>query len=125
MIQTKYIDKKQVNNWDQNILVLMMFLVGFLNSTIYLNYMGYSGISRLLLLLLYVLLALLTLLTIINTFYKKGNIRFLSIHYWILLFASVLFKFFLLFIQFPSSFLPGNSNFMLLLELGSNFLLLS
>src|SRR5699024_11701311 len=63
-------------------------------------------------------------ITILNHLYKKKKYLFSMFPYWLVLTLAVLIKIFILFIQFPHLFLPGNSYFSLVVEYTSRFLLI-
>lgn len=109
-------------NGYQPIVVLLMFLVGMLNSNPYFNFMGYNNLTKFLLFTFYVLIAFMFLITIFDYLYnkKKFSLTNSTFPYLVVLIFAIVLKYFVLFIQFPSSFLPGEVNSINLLTHISN-----
>lgn len=118
------IEFKNNNYGYQKIIVLLMFIVGLLNSSIYFSFMGVNVLNVFLLLLFYSLIGFMCFIILLNYLYKrKGKIVY-SFPYWLILTIAVMLKFIILFIQFPLSFLPGEDNFNLFISMISILLLM-
>lgn len=110
MCNVKSIDSEKKITGYSKVLITMLFIIGFLNSKPYFDFMGYSLFPQLLMLVIYFTTLFLLFLTVMNIMFKRKN-YILSSKYWLVLALALLFKYFLLFVQFPSSFLPGHENF--------------
>lgn len=104
-------------------IVLITFIVGFLNSEPYLEFMGYHRVNQALYLSLYLLLIIMLMFSVINTLYKTRKVKFES-PYWVLLAFALLLKFLLLFLQFPSTFMPGGNNFSMVITFSVDIILI-
>jgi len=122
--QLDTIDYPKKHQGYQYLIVLLMFIVGLLNANPYFIYMGLDILNQIIIALFYILLSLLVGITILNHLYKKKKYLFSMFPYWLVLTLAVLIKIFILFIQFPHLFLPGNSYFSLVVEYTSRFLLI-
>lgn len=105
----KYNDDKKINIYTK-VTISILFLIGFLNSKPYIDFMGYSSFSQSLLFIFFIITILMTFITIINMAFKRDEIK-LSSKYWVILAIALVIKYIFLFIQFPSTFLPGRPNF--------------
>lgn len=124
MIQYSNININRENHGYQRIIVMLMFIVGLLNSNIYFDFMGLNTFTSVLSILFYGLLGFMCFIVILSYFYKKNLSIFQQFPYLLILFIAVLFKSFILFIQLPSSILPGGSNFDLLITILINLFLI-
>lgn len=108
----------------QKTVVLLMFFIGALNASRYFEYMGLDIINKGILFAFYSILVLMFMIIVISYLYRKEIYAYSAFHYWGVLFISIGIKFFILFIQFPSSFLPEGENFSIFITLSRNFLLI-
>lgn len=118
------IDSKKINHGYQKIIVILMLVLGLLNSSDYFNFMGVSILNKILSLLFYSLLSFMIFIIISSYLYKKKGSGVSSYPYWLILFIAVILKSIILIIQNPMSILPGGSNFSLLITIMSCLLLL-
>lgn len=107
----------------QKIVILIVFIAGLLNSQQYMIFMGLEVLSYGLTLLFYGLLGVMVIIMILNSLYNK-KFPLLRLKYCLLLVLGVIVKFIILYIQFPSLFLPGGIYFSEALIFGSNFMIM-
>lgn len=91
--------------------ILLLFVVGAMNSIDYLNFMGLGILSTLLTYSLYLLLIITATLLIMELMLGSKTISLNFLSYWIILIIGIMFKLMILFLQFPTSMLPGGFNF--------------
>lgn len=116
--------RKEDKHGYQRILVILVFLAGILNSQSFFVLMGFNSLYYGVTLIYYGLLGFMCIILILNFLYKKKGFALYSIPYWGILVATVIFKFIILFIQFPNMFLPGEVYFSSLITFAGNFLLM-
>ncbi|WP_078378673.1 O-antigen ligase family protein [Sutcliffiella halmapala] len=124
MIQNDNIDIDNENHSYQNILVILVFLAGLLNSRSYLLYMGLGSVYNLIILSFYVLLVFTAFILTVDFLIKKKGHSYLTFPYWGVLVIAVMVKFLILFIQFPSLFMPGNVHYADFMTFARGFLLM-
>lgn len=110
MYNVKELDSAKGITGYSKVLIIMLFIIGVLNGKPYFDFMGYSFFPQSLMLVIYFTTIILLLLTVMNIMFKRKN-YILSSKYWVVLAFALLLKYFLLFVQFPASFLPGHENF--------------
>lgn len=108
----------------ENLLILLMFVIGFKLSSSYFSFMELSFVSRILNLMLYALLMINALLITIKLLSNKLKLYKFLFSNWTIIVIAILLKLFTLFIQFPKAFLPGSDNFGYLIDFTSIVLIL-
>lgn len=107
-----------INNFfrTENIIVLFVFVIGILNARNYFILLGYDNIERILTYIYYILLAFSFTIVFIEIGTQKKKIHKPFFIYWIVIIIAILLKLFILFVQFPGSFMPNGYNFVYLIN---------
>lgn len=101
------LEKKYSSN--SYMVLIILFLIGFLNGKPYFDFMGFSILPQFLMLFVFIITILYSLIIFLDILFKRKSHIFSS-NYWIILFLALFIKYFLLFVQFPGSFMPGGDN---------------
>lgn len=101
---------KNLNLNTQYFIVLLLFVVGAMNSIDYFNYMGLSIFSRLLTYAFYLLIVITTTLLLITLTLDNKRLSLNFFPYWFIIIIAIFLKMMILFIQFPTKMFFGGSN---------------
>lgn len=101
---------KKLNFNTQYLIVLLLFVVGAMNSIDYFNYMGLSIFSRLLTYTFYLLIIITTTLLLITLILENKKLSLGFLPYWFIIIIAILFKLMILFILIPTQMFLGGSN---------------
>lgn len=120
----RYDNRKSIIFNSQNLILFFLFLIGVLNSRDYLNLMGYSSLTQVLTYFSLLILLIASIIVLIEIIQQRIYIKKKFFFNWVILCFAIFLRIFLIFIQYPTSILPGGDYFIYSIDFISLILIL-